>query len=323
MSLFSGSGWERGMCPWGMAPFGASSCREGSSASPGDHQPLAPTAGARPQWVLQDSLSPKGACPGVMNIFNFQKMERPHSLSNLAGDNLRFQINIQALQKPPSCWPPGHLRAARDVTLVDTIQAPSSRCYWLPLPSPPFSLERSSLAAGTNPCKRGHSPHQPRASNHLPARGESPSPAAPHCCKLPWQCSTGKKRCYQPKESPHPALLAFYLLLGSATALPHSKARLSLNPLSPRRSRPRAAVQRAVLSRHTLPSQTDWLSGKVPAVQRVPRNPAHSSSLQRGPRSDKDLCKAPRGKRMFWLGNFDGKQGKSKPGESLAPAELH
>ena len=44
-----------------------------------------------------------------MNIFNFQKMERPRSLSNLAGDNLLFQQNIQALQKPPSCWPPGHL----------------------------------------------------------------------------------------------------------------------------------------------------------------------------------------------------------------------
>lgn len=58
--------------------------------------------------ALWDSL-PQGCAPGVRSIFDFQKVERPHSLSNLATDMVLFQKNIQALCKPLSCWPAGHL----------------------------------------------------------------------------------------------------------------------------------------------------------------------------------------------------------------------
>lgn len=77
--------------------------------------PWGTTSPQHPQRVPDPSgrcrtASPKGQMSWGMNIFNFQKTERPHSLSDLAGDNLLFQKNIQALQKPPSCWPPGHLK---------------------------------------------------------------------------------------------------------------------------------------------------------------------------------------------------------------------
>lgn len=61
---------------------------------------------ARPQRMLQDSIPQRVHVPGH-HCFNFQKLEKPCSLSDLAGDYLLFQSNIQALWKPLSCWPPG------------------------------------------------------------------------------------------------------------------------------------------------------------------------------------------------------------------------
>lgn len=86
MLLFCGLGWERGMWPWAMVPFGTSLCRV----------PQHPQQVSDPDGCC-GTASPKGCTSWVMNIFNFQKMERPHSLSNLAGDSLLFQKNIQAL----------------------------------------------------------------------------------------------------------------------------------------------------------------------------------------------------------------------------------
>lgn len=51
----------------------------------------------------------QGCAPRVRSIFDFQKVERPPSLSNLDMDVALFQKNIQALCKPLSCWPAGHL----------------------------------------------------------------------------------------------------------------------------------------------------------------------------------------------------------------------
>lgn len=184
-------------------------------------------------------------------------------------------------------------RAARDVTLVDTVRAPSSRCYWLPLSSPPFSLEQSSAAAGRNPSKRGHSPHQPRALNNLPAHGESPSPAPPCRCKLPRQCLMGKKRCYQPNESPYPILERFYLLLGSTTP-PHpplfplegkafSESSLSLQIPAPCCGAASCAFQ----AQSSFPNRPAfWQSPHCTACPSQPRLPTTLSippSLQQGP----------------------------------------
>lgn len=61
------------------------------------------------QPMHEGSAAPPDSLPQRGARFALQKAERPLPLSDPATDVLLFQNNIQALQKPPSCWPRGHL----------------------------------------------------------------------------------------------------------------------------------------------------------------------------------------------------------------------
>lgn len=156
----------------------------------------------------------------------------------------------------------------------------------------PAILRGTELPGSRNyPPERGHS-YITQGPEPPPCPWSDPSPAAPCHCKLSRQCWAWKKSCYQPNESPHPTLLKFSLLLGSATPHPGfpSKARLSLNAPS--------AASCAFQACCSCPSTAArWHRPHCTACPSAP----HSSSLQQGPRDDKHLCKAAQGKRRFWL----------------------